>query len=535
MELKVLEGDQKTDITFSHNANFFLYTTLESARPIAQGRGNSPLAPFPVLTGMPVAGMAYLDRPSPAGYFIFPDLSVRHEGKYRLSFNLFEELKEAKDADAEPAISNPDHPNNKLLRSSPMAPQAHVHFRLEVKSEPFVVYSAKKFPGLAESTQLSRVVAEQGCRVRIRRDVRMRRRDAKPSKDYEEYEEEGVGYTRPDRYATPDAYAQQPAPDRQRSGSNVSAEPHTPYTNIERRPSTQESAYYNQSAYAHAAPPMPAPPPSNNSYASHLTFGGSSAPQYQTPALPASQSTMAQPVPNYSANTNYQYQPVRQMSNPQAYTYPTSQPYQHQQYPMSQSYNENAEYKPLSDYRRTSLQTNIPTYTTQAPTSYPTNDGRVPPMTQNYYNQPNLAPRTGTPTNAQLPPLKTIQPPPERKYDPSTPTTIMPAPILASSPHPTNEVTPSSYAPQSATLQNGDDSAIRSSKRAYGRVFDTTHMNQSVHSGQRPDGSKHGQDIAQIQLDDGSVEDEIDLPSLLSYRRADGSRQHKKCPSPITG
>ena len=44
-------------------------------------------------------------------------------------------------------------------------------WRMEVKSDLFTVYSAKKFPGLAESTNLSRTVAEQGCRVRIRRDV----------------------------------------------------------------------------------------------------------------------------------------------------------------------------------------------------------------------------------------------------------------------------------------------------------------------------------------------------------------------------
>ncbi|KAK3073454.1 velum formation- protein, partial [Coniosporium uncinatum] len=68
---------------------------------MAQGRVPPTPASFPVLTGTPVAGMAYLDRPQPAGYFIFPDLSVRHEGKYRLAFALFEELKEAKDMDSE--------------------------------------------------------------------------------------------------------------------------------------------------------------------------------------------------------------------------------------------------------------------------------------------------------------------------------------------------------------------------------------------------------------------------------------------------
>ena len=76
------------------------------------------------------------------------------------------------------------------VKYAPMAPQTHVHYRLEVKSVPFSVYSAKRFPGLAESTNISRIVAEQGCRVRIRRDVRMRRRDVKSSKDGDDWDDE---------------------------------------------------------------------------------------------------------------------------------------------------------------------------------------------------------------------------------------------------------------------------------------------------------------------------------------------------------
>ncbi|KAA8911748.1 velvet factor, partial [Sphaerosporella brunnea] len=147
--------------TFAHNANFFLFATLEHARPVAQARGMPAPAPAPVLTGVPVSGMAYLDRPAPAGYFIFPDLSVRHEGSYRLRFGLYEHSNEE------------SYP----LPADNLEPREFCTHRLDVKSKPFTVFSAKKFPGLAESTTLSRIVAEQGCRVRIRRDVRMRRRN----------------------------------------------------------------------------------------------------------------------------------------------------------------------------------------------------------------------------------------------------------------------------------------------------------------------------------------------------------------------
>lgn len=536
VELRILEGDAKTDITFSHNANFFLYTTLESARPIAPGRGNTLPPPHPVLTGMPVAGMAYLDRPSPAGYFIFPDLSVRHEGKYRLSFNLFEELKEARDADAEPAFNSPDHPNNNLLRNSPMAPQSHVHFRLEVKSEPFMVFSAKKFPGLAESTALSRVVAEQGCRVRIRRDVRMRRRDNKASKDYDDYEEDGAGYARTERYGTPDTYAQQPVPDRARSVSNVSAEAHTPYATIERRPSSQDISYYNPPAYPQ---PTSVPQTASNGYSSHLSFGGSSAPQYQAPTLPASNIAVPHPPPNYAAVPSYQYQSntqARQANATQSYGYPSGQPYQQHQYTTSQPYSENSEYKPPSDVRRSSLP---PAYNAPSQGPYSVPDVHGSALHQNYYPQvpPSVAPRAATPSNVQqLPPLKTIQPPTERKYDQPQSATVISAAVPTSSVQQTWDQTQSPFA-YASTSHPSTDAPTRLGKRAYSSVFDTTHINEPIHSGGRPNTARHGQGVAQIELDDGTLEDEDEMPNLklLSYRRADGSRQHKKCPSPIAG
>ncbi|KAL8931802.1 MAG: hypothetical protein Q9211_006723, partial [Gyalolechia sp. 1 TL-2023] len=211
VQLRIFEGEEKKDVTYPYNANFFLFTTLESARPIAQPRLHPVPQSMPVLTGMPVAGIAYLDRPDPAGYFIFPDLSVRHEGKYRLNFNLYEEVKEPKDEDAtSPAATAAAE----KLCGGPMAPQAHVHFRLEVRSNTFAVYSAKKFPGLTESTGLSKMVADQGCRVRIRRDVRMRRRETKHGKGYDEYEDDAA-YARSERYVTPDMYKGQ-IPDRPR-------------------------------------------------------------------------------------------------------------------------------------------------------------------------------------------------------------------------------------------------------------------------------------------------------------------------------
>ena len=166
------------DITQSHDASFVMYASLAMARKIAQPHpSKTPIPPnVAVLTGQHVAATNYLERPDPAGYFIFPDLSVRHEGHYRLSFNLYEQVKNPEDADpARPIPAKSERPASSNVAQKPRDWDGLQH-RLEVCTAPFQVYSAKKFPGLAESTSLSKNLADQGCRVRIRRDVRMRKR-----------------------------------------------------------------------------------------------------------------------------------------------------------------------------------------------------------------------------------------------------------------------------------------------------------------------------------------------------------------------
>ncbi|KAF9327662.1 hypothetical protein BG006_009075 [Podila minutissima] len=51
-----------------------------------------------------------------------------------------------------------------------------VHFCASIVSAPLVVYSAKKFPGMEESTTLSQFFAEQGLKIRIRKEVRPKKR-----------------------------------------------------------------------------------------------------------------------------------------------------------------------------------------------------------------------------------------------------------------------------------------------------------------------------------------------------------------------
>jgi hypothetical protein len=193
----VNEGELK-ETTMSYDASFMLHASLENARPIASGqRFGAPMSP--VLTGLPVAAANYLDRPKPAAYFIFSDLSVRHEGWYRLRFTLLEQVKLPEDAD-------PGMPIAVAVNQDPSSPaagrvQTGMTNRMEVVSAPFQVFSAKKFPGLSESTELSRVVAEQGCRVRIRRDVRQRKRTS--TKDEIDVDDDHVSYGEPSVPPTP--------------------------------------------------------------------------------------------------------------------------------------------------------------------------------------------------------------------------------------------------------------------------------------------------------------------------------------------
>ncbi|KAL5352680.1 hypothetical protein ACLOAV_002628 [Pseudogymnoascus australis] len=477
VELRIFEVDgqgMKNDITFSYNANFFVFATLETARPIIHGRVQQTAQQIPVLTGMPVSGMAYLDRPSEAGYFIFPDLSVRHEGKYRLSFNLYEETKEDKDKDGESATDP-----RPVTKQSPDEPTDSFDWRLEIKSSAFTVFSAKKFPGLAESTTLSRTVAEQGCRVRIRRDVRMRRREGKATDDYDERADSN-GYRRSTRSATPaEPYS------RQRSLSNSNAEVKPEYAH--RRPSAE--AYQAQHPY----PQQYSHGPSSTSQQgqSYLGFGPQSAqqPQFQTPQFtqpapppPAQpqQAHQSAPSPYHQAPPPPQYAPQQ---SPGGYNYHERQ--QYGQYAPPRDYE--------SEYRRPSLTSAPPP---QQQYQHDEQDSKHPPS-----SYPTYQSRAEPPV---LAPIK-VDPAYPSKYEPAS----SPIGALSSS----NRLSVSTAAePQRA-----------GSKRTFDSVFASSTHAQPLHNGARPSSSHNG--VAAIL--DNEEKDE----TVLEYRRAAGDMNQRAMPA----
>ncbi|ORY02697.1 hypothetical protein K493DRAFT_207904, partial [Basidiobolus meristosporus CBS 931.73] len=98
------------------------------------------------LTGTTVSSLFKLKdtNNSEGGFFVFPDISVRLEGYFRLRFSLYE-----------------------IDGSS-------VSYASSTVSDVFTVYPPKQFPGMSESTLLSRYFAEQGVRIRIRKENRIR-------------------------------------------------------------------------------------------------------------------------------------------------------------------------------------------------------------------------------------------------------------------------------------------------------------------------------------------------------------------------
>ncbi|KAI9803513.1 MAG: hypothetical protein M1825_001856 [Sarcosagium campestre] len=532
VELRIFEGDAMNDVTFSYNANFFLFTTLEPTRAIAQGRVPQAPLSIPVLTGMPVSGMAYLDRPTAAGYFLFPDLSVRHEGKYRLSFNLYEEVKEAKDADAEPAQNHPDHPNNATKIPSNLAPKAHVDWRLEVRSKPFTVYSAKKFPGLAESTALSRIVAEQGCRVRIRRDVRMRRRDNnKPQPDFSDYDEE-AGYVRARATPTPDPY-QSSGPQNGHNPADGHPGQHPAVPGIDRpqynaepqrRDAPQDPASYAQQPYQHVyngAPPVMQT--AVNSYPQQH-YGGSSAAPY--------------------SNAQYPSQPL--VANPQVYPqqppayYQNVPPHQYQSQPGVVAQHLPREGSDGSMTRRASV-----SYNYQQPTPPASGFGHV----DNTYMRsqqagyqfmgappPVAGARTPTPTASghALPPLKVLTPL-EPKHEGNN-QAIVPSSVSSSTPlrspgfegaHQRGNSFHQYSAPSSTTTES-----TRPGKRSYAEVFDTSVYDQAFRQGMRPTEAQVGVDHPQTEIDEDEFDSAWEIERMkMKYKRADGTEISRRlCP-----
>ncbi|KAF2854595.1 hypothetical protein T440DRAFT_541992 [Plenodomus tracheiphilus IPT5] len=105
------------------------------------------------LIGMNAVNACRLNDPDGnAGFwFVLQDLSVRTEGTFRLKLSMCD-------------IGSGQSPNAAVVNNGKCPILASTF------SEPFTVYSAKKFPGVIESTPLSKCFASQGIKIPIRKD-----------------------------------------------------------------------------------------------------------------------------------------------------------------------------------------------------------------------------------------------------------------------------------------------------------------------------------------------------------------------------
>lgn len=86
---------------------------------------------------------------SDGGFFVFGDLAVKKEGKFKLRFSLFEIV------------------------------EGQVQNRKTILSDTFTVFIPKHFPGPFEATFLSRTFSDQGVKMRIRKEHRLQSRKRK--------------------------------------------------------------------------------------------------------------------------------------------------------------------------------------------------------------------------------------------------------------------------------------------------------------------------------------------------------------------
>ncbi|KAJ1733687.1 hypothetical protein LPJ61_001440 [Coemansia biformis] len=85
---------------------------------------------------------------SPGVFFVFPDLSIRKDGEYRLQFSFVDLRSETGD----------------LITTQ-------TQIQATAFSDAFRVYSAKQFPGMIESTALSKHIARQGVKIPVRKEA----------------------------------------------------------------------------------------------------------------------------------------------------------------------------------------------------------------------------------------------------------------------------------------------------------------------------------------------------------------------------
>ncbi|KAH6633340.1 velvet factor-domain-containing protein [Boeremia exigua] len=213
---------------------------------------------------------------SDMGLFVFGDVSVKMLGSYRLHFRLYEFC--------------PDTFNSQYLTS--------------VTSKKFSVLAPKDFRGMDQSSHISRLIADQGVRLRLRKEARA-----------------AAGSKRPFPYDSPVSIAQAHPPLPNEYSSSYEGE---------QSPTKREGTYTSNEVPSQSAMEQPygAQPPYKRSYPSYPVVGQHSA--INSPYSMMSHSSMVghhasliNPTNVLASNANSAY-PVDNTSLYTTATYPSS-------------------------------------------------------------------------------------------------------------------------------------------------------------------------------------------------------------------
>ncbi|KAK4230494.1 velvet factor-domain-containing protein [Podospora fimiseda] len=149
------------DVSLQHTPMFGPPRVFEPQFSMARGMSIGGSAPAGMFTRNLIGSLAasafrLSDTEDKIGiWFILQDLSVRTEGTFRLRFSF---------VNVAPPMSSPNQ-NGEGQVNQGKAPVLAAVF-----SDVFQVYSAKKFPGVCESTALSKCFAQQGIKIPIRKE-----------------------------------------------------------------------------------------------------------------------------------------------------------------------------------------------------------------------------------------------------------------------------------------------------------------------------------------------------------------------------
>ncbi|KAJ7646671.1 velvet factor-domain-containing protein [Roridomyces roridus] len=142
------------------NPYFFMYAALVEAGSDNEVQfvadGGRPSTSGALVSSVRVL-KDYPNSDQEAAFFIFPDICVRLEGSWRFKFTLF------------------DIQDDKVRTCA------------TTFSAPFFVYPGKQYPGVQISTPLTRALAAQGVRLRIRKEIREKVGEARPKPEDESH------------------------------------------------------------------------------------------------------------------------------------------------------------------------------------------------------------------------------------------------------------------------------------------------------------------------------------------------------------